>query len=76
MEIAPSARKHGVSDKDMRHAARNMMRIVPQDQEDRVFIIGADGEGRLLEVIVLDPDGDEPVIIHAKKLRRKFYRYL
>jgi len=42
---------------------------------DRVLVIGADSAGRLLEVVVLDPD-DDPVAIHAMPLRPKFYRYL
>ncbi len=36
---------------------------------------GADSTGRLLEVVVLDPDGD-PVAIQAMPLRPKFYGYL
>lgn len=51
------------------------LRLVRQDG-DRVLYIGADTGGRLLEVVVLDPDGDEPAIIHAMPLRAKFYRYL
>ena len=73
MEIAESARKHGVSDEDILHATRNALRAVPGI--DRVLIIGADRDGRLLEIVVLDPD-DDPVVIHADALRQKFYRYL
>jgi len=43
--------------------------------DDRVLVIGADTAGRLLEVVVLDPDG-EPVAIHPMPLRQKFNRYL
>jgi hypothetical protein len=39
------------------------------------LIIGADRAGRLLEIVVLDPD-DDPVVIHAMPLRQKFYDYL
>lgn len=42
---------------------------------DRVLLIGADHDGRLLEIVVLDPD-DDPVVIHAQPLRPKFYPYL
>ncbi len=73
VEIADSARKHGVSDEDILHATRNALRAVPG--VDRVLIIGADRDGRLLEIVVLDPD-DDPVVIHADGLRQKFYRYL
>ena len=42
---------------------------------DRILVIGADTTGRLLEIVVLDPD-EAPVAIHAMPLRAKFYRYL
>lgn len=74
MEIADSARRHGIADEDIRHAVRVPFRTVRQG-EDRVLIIGPDRTARLLEVVVLDPEG-EPVIIHAAELRRKFYAYL
>ena len=73
MEIADSARKHGVSDEEILHASRNALRAVPGI--DRVLIIGADRDGRLPEIVVLDPE-DDPVVIHADALRLKFYRYL
>ncbi|MBL8777098.1 MAG: hypothetical protein JNK12_14240 [Acidimicrobiales bacterium] len=73
MEIAESARKHGIADEDIRHAVRVEFRCVASD--DRLLIIGADRDGRLLEVVVLDPDGD-PVAIHAMELRPKLYVYL
>lgn len=41
------------------------------------LLIGSDRAGRLLEVVVLDDDPDEePVVIHAMRLRSKFYEYL
>jgi hypothetical protein len=75
VEIADSARKHGISDDDMLHAARNAFAEVPTGQADRIFLIGADPTGRFLEIIVLDPEED-PTIIHADLLRPKFYRFL
>lgn len=72
-EIAGSARQHGVADEDVRHAARMALREV--DQGGRVFLIGPDRTGQLLEVVVLDPDG-EPVGIHAMSLRTKFFNLL
>jgi hypothetical protein len=38
-------------------------------------VIGADRSGRLLEIVVLQPETD-PKIIHAMALRPAFYRYL
>ena len=75
VEIADSARKHGVLDEDMQHALRHPVRIVPGDGRD--LVIGADRSGRLLEVVILDDDPEqEPIVIHAMPLRAKFHRYL
>ena len=74
MEVADSARRHGVLDEDLRAAVSVALAAVRQG-DDRVLYIGADTSGRLLEVVVLDPE-DDPVVIHAMPLRRKFYRYL
>lgn len=40
------------------------------------MLIGPAVDGRLLEVGVLDLDGDDPVVIHAMRLRPKFERFL
>lgn len=75
LRILPSARKHGVSDRSIRHALENAMRRV--DFDERVsLLIGPDATGDLLEVIVGDLDTDEARVIHALRLRPQFYRYL
>jgi hypothetical protein len=75
VEIADSARKHGIRDEDMLHAIRHPARVVPSEGRD--LVIGADRAGRLLEVVVLDDDPDEePIVIHAMPLRPKFHRFL
>lgn len=75
MGVADSARKHGISDEDILHGVRHAMREVPTGQADRIFLIGPDTRGGLLELIVLDPE-DDPVVIHADVLRPKFYEFL
>ena len=40
MEIADSARKHGIDDLDISHAVVNAIRVL--DQHDRALYIGAD----------------------------------
>jgi hypothetical protein len=60
MRIGEPARKHGVSDADILHAVRNSMRWVEVD-DDLTMLIGAATDGALLEVGVLDIDGDDPV---------------
>ncbi|MEI6252298.1 MAG: hypothetical protein WCP30_05785 [Mycobacteriaceae bacterium] len=52
---------------------RNAIRVL--NQGDRDLYIGADRAGRLLEVVVVDDDG-QPVAIHAMTLRSKFYEHL
>jgi uncharacterized DUF497 family protein len=77
VEVADSARKHGITDEDMHHAVRVAFRVIEQeyDGEQRILVIGADQSGRLLEVVVVQKDSG-PVIVHADSLRAKFYDYL
>ncbi len=44
--------------------------------EDLTMLIGPAQDGRMLEIGVLDVDGDDPVVIHAMALRPKFRRFL
>lgn len=72
VEVADSARKHGVADEDMRHAVRVPFRVIGQEGEgeDRALFIGVDRSGRLREVVVVQKDTGS-VIIHAGQLRPK-----
>jgi len=69
--ILASARKHGVTDNDMLHAYRNPIRIF--DLDDLVMLVGADNNGRPLEVGVATAEGVE-FIVHAMPARPKFSR--
>lgn len=75
MRIGEPARRHGVTEVDILHAVRNAMRRVVVD-EDLTMLIGAASDGALLEIGILDIDGEDPVVIHAMALRPKFYRFL
>lgn len=75
MRIGEPARKHEVADADIWHAVRNAMRRVILD-DDLVMLIGPASDGELLEIGVLDIEGDDPVVIHAQPLRLKFHRFL
>ena len=75
MRIGEPAREHGVIDANILHAVRTAMRKVVID-EDLTMLIGPASDGALLEIGVLDIDGDDPVVIHAMPLRQKFYRFL
>jgi hypothetical protein len=69
--ILATARKHGVSDNRMLHVYRNPIRVF--DLDDLVMLIGADQEGRFLEVGLATAEGVE-FIVHAMPARPKFMR--
>jgi hypothetical protein len=75
VRIGDPARRHGISDADIWHAARNATRKVDMDG-DLTMLIGPMRDGSLLEIGVLDLGGDDPVVIHAMRLRRKFYQFV
>jgi hypothetical protein len=77
VEFAESARKHGIDEADILHALRNIIRYweMEYDGELRIFIIGADRAGTLLELVAV-PASEPQRIIHADRLRSKFYDYL
>lgn len=74
MEIADSARKHAISDDSILHAWENAIKLAEfeYDGEERLFVIGPDPSGNLLELVAVP--GLQPTrIIHADRLRPKFY---
>jgi hypothetical protein len=75
VRIGEPARKHGVPDADIEHGVRNAIRRVALE-ENLTMLIGPATDGAMLEIGVLDLDGDDPVVIHAMPLREKFYRFL
>jgi hypothetical protein len=75
VRIGEPARKHSIADADIWHAIRNAMRHVSLD-DDMILLIGPASDGSLLEIGVLDIDGDDPVVIHAQSLRPKFFKFL
>jgi len=77
VEIRDSARKHGITDAFIDHAWRNAIRLVEYEYagQERLLVIGADRQGRLLELVAV-PAGEPTRIIHADLLRPKFYDYL
>lgn len=76
MEILPSARKHGISDDDIRHGFNNAVAaITSPDQPDFTMIVGADLNGQLLEIGVLAAD-DNDYVIHAMPARTKYVKMI
>ncbi|WP_454300228.1 DUF4258 domain-containing protein [Salana multivorans] len=77
LEFAHSAFKHGIPREDIEHAISAPLVLADQeyDGETRAFLIGFDRAGRPLE-IVLVPADDPRRVIHADRLRPKFYDLL
>ncbi len=77
MVIEESARKHGIEDADILHAIPNPLRYLEQEYggESRRLVLGADRAGRLLEIVVV-PVHEPQRVIHADRMRPKFYEYL
>jgi hypothetical protein len=70
--IAPSARKHGISDEDIRHAFANPVRVFELD-DGFVMLIGANTAAVLLEIGVVEATTGL-VVVHAMRAREKFLR--
>lgn len=79
MDIHESARRHGVSDEDIQHAVKHPVAVVDLDPESdppKLFVVGPDKAGNMLEVIILLLAEDEQLAIHAMSLRKKYFRLL
>ncbi len=77
MEVRPAARKHGVADEDIRHVVDNALAVEDAGEDpDRWLVIGPDNAGNLLEVVVLVTDDDRVLVIHAMRMRAKYWRLL
>lgn len=77
-EVHGSARKHGVSEEDMLHAVTQALASYPLDDGDeegpvRELWVGPDRAGNPLELVVLWLDDGRALLIHAMKLRRKYW---
>lgn len=70
--IAPSARRHGVSDDDIRHAYDHPIRVFDLD-DGFTMIIGPNAAAIIYEVGVVG-GVPAPVIVHAMRAREKFLR--
>lgn len=77
MRLTDSAFKHGIAEADIRHAYVNAVRLVEIEQygEERLIVIGPDRAGNWLELVAM-PAHDADRIIHADRLRAKFYEFL
>ena len=71
LQIAGSARRHGIDDEDILHAYRNAFRVF--EEGETVMCIGADRSGRILEVLVVTRHRRRR-IVHAMRARPKYLR--
>jgi hypothetical protein len=79
VEIHRSARRHGVTDADIRHATGHPLVVIdldPDSDPPKELAIGPDQAGNLLEVIILVLADDRLLAIHAMPLRSTFHDLL
>lgn len=75
MRIDHRAHKHGITDEQILAALEVPMREISQGS-NRLLILAADHSSQILELVVLNPESDDPCVIHADKMRKKFQRHL
>ena len=76
MEIVPSARKHGISDDDIRHAFEHAVAaITVPDQPDFSMLVGPDLAARVLDIGVLMAHDNE-YVIHPMPARAKYLKMI
>ena len=72
MEILASARRHGITDDDIRHAVDHAIGAVTDDNEPGfVMLIGPDQAANLVEVGLVEADEIE-FVVHAMAARAKY----
>ncbi len=77
IEIHRSARKHGVADGDIRHAAAFAVYSGELgDDPIRVLHLGPDTAANMLEVVVIVRDSKPDLAIHAMPMRTRYRIHL
>ena len=72
VEIAKSARRHGLRDEDILHAVALLQVVVDVEADSRrpkVLVIGPDRAGNLLELIAVELTGERLLVFHVMPLR-------
>lgn len=72
--VRRSARKHGITDDDIRTALATALLSGPLDDDhpQRMLVLGFDSQARVLELVVLHFDDGGTEVIHAMKARRTY----
>lgn len=79
INIHESALKHGISSANILHAKKYAIAIFYLDQnsyEMKTLIIGPDTAGNLLELVGVLRENNELIVIHAMRLRPKFFKLI
>lgn len=78
MEIYRTARKHGISDADLRHVVDHALYAgaLEGDPPLRLLYLGPDRAGNLVEVVVIERDDGSELAIHTMKMRRRYRDFL
>ena len=76
--ILQSAYKHGISAESIYSCLLNCVSdIMPENPPERRLVVGFDHRGIALEIIALEEvENNRLVVIHAMKLRKKYYHLL
>ena len=71
MDVHRSARKHGIDDNDIRHAAQQYLiaYTMDDDQPARELRLGFDTRGRFLEIVVLLLDDGTELVSRSRTWR-------
>ena len=75
MDIHPAARRHGLADEDIKHAAANAITVDDQEDDTRLYL-GPARSGAILEVVTVVRDDRTELAIHAMNIRRRYRRLL
>ncbi len=74
MKIIRSALKHGCTPADIAHAVSSAwQRIQVGEDPDRWLYVGVDGSARPLEIVTVEREDGTEFVIHAMRLRKKYY---
>ena len=77
MIILDAARKHGISDADIKCVFENAHNsVILEEFPLKIMLFGFDTIGRALEIGYFVNEQGEDVIMHAMKLRKIYQEYL
>lgn len=79
VRIRLSALKHGISERDIRHAVTNRIEVIDFDSESelsKVLIVGSDTAGNVLELLAVVEERGDVTVFHAMPVRKSTLKYI